>query len=178
MPRDVFLKAQKVIGERRVDFTEAEMLSRLRRTVMRKGRLSPAIINEAAGLPCVKTYMDHFGSLRKAYGLIDYISKRDCNYIDSLQQSAGAFLMHLRRNSPINSNRHPIVLSSMVAQTLFSSDSESISLLQARWRAGNFRAALVHQTPSSHAGGMDDRDQIWGNAVKLCLTIFCSERRT
>jgi DNA invertase Pin-like site-specific DNA recombinase len=81
----VFLAAKKIIEERRVDLSEEEMLARLRRTLMKEGRLSPAIINKTVGLPCHQVYINHFGSLRNAYRLIGYTSKRNCDYIDSRQ---------------------------------------------------------------------------------------------
>ena len=46
------------------------MLARLRRTLMKEGRLSPAIINKTIGLPCHQVYIAHFGSIRNAYRLI------------------------------------------------------------------------------------------------------------
>jgi hypothetical protein len=82
---DVFLRAKKVIENRRVDLPEEEMLARLRRTLMKEGRLSPAIIDRTVGLPCTQTFMQHFGSLRNVYRLIGYASKRNCDYIDSRQ---------------------------------------------------------------------------------------------
>lgn len=83
--RDVFLRARQLIEERRIDVSEQEMLLRLRKTLMKEGRLSPAIINNTIGLPCTATFMTHFGSLREAYRLIGYTSKRDCEYIESRQ---------------------------------------------------------------------------------------------
>ena len=50
--QDVFLRAKKVIQDRRVELSEEEMLTRLRKTLMKKGKLSPAIIDETIGLPC------------------------------------------------------------------------------------------------------------------------------
>jgi hypothetical protein len=82
---DIFLAAKKIIEERRVDLSEEEMLVRLRRTLVKEGRLSPAIINKTVGLPCHQVYINHFGSLRSAYRLIGYTSKRNCDYIDSRQ---------------------------------------------------------------------------------------------
>lgn len=82
---DVFLAARKNIEERRVDLTEKEMLARLRRTLVKRGRLSPRIIDKTVGLPCPHVYIAHFGSLRNAYKLIGYTSKRNCDYIDSRQ---------------------------------------------------------------------------------------------
>ncbi|MGY3610124.1 MULTISPECIES: recombinase family protein [unclassified Bradyrhizobium] len=82
---DVFLKAKKIIEERRVDLTETEMLTRLRKTLLKEGRLSPWVINRTVGLPCSATYMVHFGSLRNAYRLIGYKSERNFDYLDSRQ---------------------------------------------------------------------------------------------
>jgi DNA invertase Pin-like site-specific DNA recombinase len=82
---DVFRAANKIIKERRVDLSEQEMLARLRRTLMKEGRLSPAIINKTVGLPCHHVYIAHFGSLRNAYRLIGHTSTRSCGYIDTRQ---------------------------------------------------------------------------------------------
>jgi DNA invertase Pin-like site-specific DNA recombinase len=83
--RDTFLAARKIIEERRVDLSEEEMLARLRQTLIKEGRLSPAIITKTVGLPSCHVYMDHFGSLRETYKLIGYVSKRNCEYIDTRQ---------------------------------------------------------------------------------------------
>jgi DNA invertase Pin-like site-specific DNA recombinase len=82
---EVFLRAKKIAENRRVDLSEEEMLVRLRRTLMKEGRLSPAIIDRTIGLPCTQTIRQHFGSLRNAYRLIGYTSKRNCEYIESRQ---------------------------------------------------------------------------------------------
>src|SRR6266849_4352636 len=81
----VFLAAKRVIEERRVDLSEQAMLARLRRTLMKEGRLSPVIINKTIGLPCHQVYIAHFGSIRNAYRLIGYTSQRNCDYIDTRQ---------------------------------------------------------------------------------------------
>jgi len=67
---DVFSRAKKIIEERRVSLPEEEMLARLHRTLLKEGRLSPAIIDRTVGLPCTASYMHHFGSLRNVYRLI------------------------------------------------------------------------------------------------------------
>jgi DNA invertase Pin-like site-specific DNA recombinase len=83
---DVFLKANAIINNRRVDrLAEEEMLTRLRRTLMKEGRLSPKIIDRTRGLPSYHTYQARFGSIRNAYRLIGYTSKRNCEYLDSRQ---------------------------------------------------------------------------------------------
>jgi hypothetical protein len=81
----IFLKAQKIIKERRVSLSEEEMLKRLRVTLMKRGKLSPQIINEAVGLPCTAILMQRFGSLRETYRLIGYTSRKDCKYIEARQ---------------------------------------------------------------------------------------------
>jgi hypothetical protein len=50
---------------------------------MKRGRLSPKIIDETVGLPCTATLMQRFGSIRETYRLIGYTSRRDCEYIES-----------------------------------------------------------------------------------------------
>jgi DNA invertase Pin-like site-specific DNA recombinase len=84
--RSVFLQAQKIIEERRVDLSEDEMLKRLRKALLKNGELNPTIINNTVGLPCVKTYMDHFGTIRNAYSRIGYTSKRNLDYFDGRQR--------------------------------------------------------------------------------------------
>jgi Recombinase len=77
----LFLRARKVIEERRVDLSEEDMLARLRKTLLKGRKLSPAIINDTVGLPCTATYMNRFGSLRNVYRLIGYTSKRNYEYL-------------------------------------------------------------------------------------------------
>jgi DNA invertase Pin-like site-specific DNA recombinase len=79
---DTFRKANKIIRERRVDLSEQEMLSRLRQTLLKEGRLCPAIIDRTVGLPCTATFMQHFGTLRNAYDLVGYKPKRNYEYFD------------------------------------------------------------------------------------------------
>lgn len=85
-----FIEANKIIRERRVDLlTDDEMLSRLRKTLMKEGRLSPRIIDRTAGLPSYPTYRAHFGNLRNVYRLIGYTSNRNTEYLDQRQMWAG-----------------------------------------------------------------------------------------
>jgi hypothetical protein len=75
--------------ERRVDgLTEEEMLARLRRTLMKEGRLSPAIMDKTVGLPCRAVFIAHFGSIRNAYRLIGYSPRRNYDYLDTRQNWA------------------------------------------------------------------------------------------
>jgi DNA invertase Pin-like site-specific DNA recombinase len=81
--RDVFLRVQKIINERRVDLSAEEMLKRLRLTLKRRGKLTTGIITQTDGLPSVHTFMYQFGSLREVYRLIGYTSSRDCEFIET-----------------------------------------------------------------------------------------------
>ena len=74
--QEVFERAKKVIDARRIEIPEDEMLSRLRRVLFKKGRLSPAIINETSGLPCVHTYIRRFGISGKSIGWWIYFQAR------------------------------------------------------------------------------------------------------
>lgn len=78
--RDVFARAAKFIEERRVDLTEEEMLVRLRKTLLKEGRLSIGIIDRTPGLPCVATCQTHFGSMRNLYRLLGYTPKRNYEF--------------------------------------------------------------------------------------------------
>ncbi|MDA9477892.1 hypothetical protein XI03_26115 [Bradyrhizobium sp. CCBAU 65884] len=81
--RDLFLRANKFIDERRVDLSEEEMIVRLRRTLLEKGRLSISIIDRTPGLPCVATCQTHFGSIRNLYRLLGYTPKRNYEFLES-----------------------------------------------------------------------------------------------
>jgi len=81
--RKVFFRVRKVIEERRVDLTEEEMLVRLRKTLLRQGRLTPDIINRTPGLPCSATCRTHFGTLRNLYRLLGYTPKRNYEFLDA-----------------------------------------------------------------------------------------------
>lgn len=80
---DIFVRAQKLLAERRVEIPEDEMLLRLRLTLRRRGKLNSRIINTTLGLNHVSSYVKHFGSLRKAYALIGYVASRDCDWLDT-----------------------------------------------------------------------------------------------
>src|SRR6266478_919006 len=62
--REVFLRAQKIMRDRRVDISEEEMLIRLRKFLMKSGKLRASIIEHTVGLPSYRTLWVHFGSIR------------------------------------------------------------------------------------------------------------------
>ncbi|PDT83340.1 recombinase [Bradyrhizobium sp. Y36] len=81
--REVFFKVRQIIAERRVDLSEEEMLVRLRKTLLKEGRLTPAIIDRTPGLPCSATCQIHFGNFRNLYRLLGYVPKRNYEFLDS-----------------------------------------------------------------------------------------------
>jgi DNA invertase Pin-like site-specific DNA recombinase len=84
--RKIFLRAQKIIKERRVLLSNEETLKRLRVTLMRRGKLTSEIIDETAGLPCATMVMRHFGNLREVYRLIGYKPKQTFEHLEARQR--------------------------------------------------------------------------------------------
>ena len=80
---NLFARAQKMLTERRLELSEDEMLRRLRLLLHRKGRLCRSLIDDTPGMPSVSALVMHFGTLRAAFERIGYVTKRDCNWIDS-----------------------------------------------------------------------------------------------
>jgi DNA invertase Pin-like site-specific DNA recombinase len=90
---DVFLRAKKVMEERRVKISEEEMLVRLRKVLAKRGKLSAEIIDASPGLPSVSAYLVHFGTLRNLYRLIGYTGNR--GYWDKLAAHKRWVNLHL-----------------------------------------------------------------------------------
>jgi DNA invertase Pin-like site-specific DNA recombinase len=134
--RSLFLRAQKIIEERRVELPEDEMLARLRATLKRRGRLSGAIINETVGLPCTATYMEHFGTLRNAYKLIGYTTKRDCDWIDSGQLWAEVVAKLAHQVAAAIGKAGEQLEINGTADCLLVNDKMGISFRVARWWPG------------------------------------------
>ena len=71
----MFRRAQRRAAKRRgAALRDAYLLKRLQQLLKKKGRLSHTIVRNAQHVPSSSTYRNHFGSLRKAYALIDYAS--------------------------------------------------------------------------------------------------------
>lgn len=90
----LFTRAQKIIAERRLEIPENEMLLRLRVLLNRRGKLNGRLIDETLGVPSMSSLVKHFGSLRKAYALIGYVPKRDCDWIDTRDAWAAVQARH------------------------------------------------------------------------------------
>jgi hypothetical protein len=86
--RDDFLQAAKILKERRINISDKEKLVRLRKLLMKNGKLNRQIIDGAVGVPRLLTYQKHFGSIRNAYRLVGYVSRTNCDYLDSRRKWA------------------------------------------------------------------------------------------
>jgi DNA invertase Pin-like site-specific DNA recombinase len=84
----IFLRASKSLDEYRVQISEEEMLLRLRKVLIKKGRLSAAIIDDTPGLPSSTTYFSHFGTLRNLYRLLGYRDNHYWKEVDEYQRWA------------------------------------------------------------------------------------------
>jgi DNA invertase Pin-like site-specific DNA recombinase len=151
--RDLFQQVQKIIAERRVDLSEEEMLLRLRQLLKKKGSLSPSIINSAVGLPCCKTYMDHFGTLRRAYELVGYTQGRRCDYLDVRRAWSG----------------HLLKLSSRVSDEIKKQAAVSVRFGKAK---GYVYSAPEHHLVVDSKCHLVFRIAYWTAACRRCLSPF------
>jgi DNA invertase Pin-like site-specific DNA recombinase len=74
--------AQTIILERHRRFSDADLLERLKALADSHGRLSGLLIDETDGMPSSAVYRYRFGSLVRAYELIDYAPDRDFAFIE------------------------------------------------------------------------------------------------
>ncbi len=78
---NIFNAAQALIEARYFRMSDAEMLDALRKLRENTGVLSGLIIDEADDLPSSSAYRTRFGSLLRAYQLVNYAPRRDYRYI-------------------------------------------------------------------------------------------------
>nr|WP_246740642.1 recombinase family protein [Bradyrhizobium sp. LCT2] len=90
----IFVRAQDLLAQRYISMPEEKMLTLLRVTLSRKGKLTGSIINNTPGMPSAASYFNHFGSLRKAYSLIGYKGSRDCDWFDCRDAWANVVARH------------------------------------------------------------------------------------
>lgn len=76
-----FMAAQEIILARSAKLTNSQLLEALKSLLAKKGQLSGFIIDEDEFIPSSSTYRHRFGSLLKAYVLIDYTPNRNYDYI-------------------------------------------------------------------------------------------------
>ena len=92
--REVFLQANKILNESRVRISEEEMLTRLRKALLKRGELSISIINSTPGLPNSSTYYQHFGTLDKIYRRIGYSGSEYWNVREANEQWVSLNVRH------------------------------------------------------------------------------------
>jgi DNA invertase Pin-like site-specific DNA recombinase len=77
-----YSEAQRILLGRTINKSNEELLDSLRALLARKGRLSLRLIQNSEDVPSPSTYRDRFGSLRRAYELIEYGRPAQFGHID------------------------------------------------------------------------------------------------
>lgn len=144
--REIFLKVNKCIEERRVDLTEQEMLVRLRKTLLKEGRLSIKIINRTPGLPCVATCQTHFGSMRNLYRLLGYSPKRNYEFLDSRRLWSEQKTMLASRINAAVRKAGGRTSTGGWTDSLRVNGTTCVSVRAARWTAGKIESHSPHWT--------------------------------
>lgn len=76
-----FYTAQGIITERSRKYSDEELLTKLHSLHQRKGWLSGILIDETDEMPSSSAYAHRFGSLLRAYELVEYTPNRDMRFI-------------------------------------------------------------------------------------------------
>lgn len=82
----LFAAAQSILAERARRFSDDQLLDLLRSLLASRGTLSGMIIDEVEDMPSTAAYRSRFGSLLRAYELIDYQPARDYRYVETNRQ--------------------------------------------------------------------------------------------
>ncbi len=77
-----FYTVQSIIRECGRQFSDQEMLDKLKNLHQSQGWLSGIVINEQEDMPSSSAYQQRFGSLIRAYELVSYTPDRDYRYIE------------------------------------------------------------------------------------------------
>ena len=70
--QQTFDRVQAAHPKRNLSIPDQELLEKLRRLLARTGKLSVQVLKKSRGAPCPQTYANHFGSVRRAFELIEY----------------------------------------------------------------------------------------------------------
>lgn len=132
---DSFFKVKRIIEERRVCLPEEEMLLRLRKVLLREGRISQKLITETKELPSPKSYIKHFGSLRNTYKLVGYVSPHKADYLDTRPKWLELLRsLVLRVASKLASDGARV--SELAGYNLLVNGTENVGFRIARWAPG------------------------------------------
>jgi hypothetical protein len=96
-----FLQAREIILSRSRKYSDEELLEYLRGVLLRHGRISGILIDEAEGLPSSTAFSHRFGTLVNAYRLIGYDPGIDFSFIEENRR--------LRK-------RHPEIVEAVIQQ--------------------------------------------------------------
>lgn len=94
--RDLFLRAAKVLEQRRYKPTREEMLDQLRSALEKTGKLTGSIINELITIRSVSSFYLEFGGLTNAYERLGYSPRHDLSFLscNGAVREIGATLMN------------------------------------------------------------------------------------
>jgi DNA invertase Pin-like site-specific DNA recombinase len=151
----LFDQAQQIMEDRYVSVSDEEMLLRLRALLKRKKKLTFRIVEDAAGVPCVQSYVKHFGSLRNAFALVGYETSRDCDWIDSRRHWNDVLVSHMSQiadtlkserklSAEVNSDRPVIAINGRPEIYL------QVARHLKRWGCHNAAAWRVHRRKASN----------------------------
>ncbi|MFP8416569.1 recombinase family protein [Enterobacter hormaechei] len=85
---DKFETAKSIIESRAVQYSDNELLDKLRHLLKIRGRLSGIIIDEEELFPSSSIFRSRFGGLVRAYSLIGYTPQHDYSYLEIKKQIA------------------------------------------------------------------------------------------
>jgi DNA invertase Pin-like site-specific DNA recombinase len=80
---ELFAQAHLHGRQRHKFLSDGELLGRLRSLLQTRGQLNRTIIDKDNDVPCHGTYINRFGSLRRAYNLIAYDAEENLRFADS-----------------------------------------------------------------------------------------------
>lgn len=98
---DLFRAAQEIMMRRAAQFTDEDLLEKLKGVLDKHGRISGFLIDEIPDSPTSSLYRSRFGSLIRAYSLIGYTPAIDYRFIEENRQ--------IRQ-------LHPEIMASVIAQ--------------------------------------------------------------
>jgi hypothetical protein len=82
VPPEDFFTVQQILTARATQYTDEELLERLRQLYQNQGTLSSIVIDQAPGLPGAAALSRRFGGLGRVYELIGFRPERDLQYLE------------------------------------------------------------------------------------------------
>ena len=82
VPIEIFFTAQQILIARATQYSDQELLDKLRRLYQIKGWLTGLFIDEAPDLPSAATYSSRFGSLARAYEMVGFHPLRSSEHLE------------------------------------------------------------------------------------------------